>query len=145
MSAVELLHKRHLAEAAQLERLAFAEPWSEDALALLLTPPHFGIAALEDGALCSYGGVVVAADEGEITNIVTHPEKRRRGFAECVLREMLCESRRRGLVRLTLEVRVSNEGAQALYRKLGFADCGIRKGLYRFPREDGTVMQICLS
>ena len=41
---------------------------------------------------------------------------------------------------MTLEVRVSNSGAQALYRRFGFAPVGIRRGYYIETGEDAIVM-----
>lgn len=139
MSA-ERLTGEMLASVAEIERLCFAEPWEEQSLMLLLNEPNYGVAKIEQGKVCAYGGVVVAADEGEITNIATHPRCRRRGYAREILARMIEEARERGLCRLCLEVRESNEGAIALYESMDFRICGRRKALYRFPLEDGLVM-----
>ena len=47
---------------------------------------------------------------------------------------------RRGSRNLTLEVRVSNHGAQALYQQFGFKPAGIRKNYYQETNEDALVM-----
>ena len=41
---------------------------------------------------------------------------------------------------LSLEVRPSNTGAVALYRRLGFEEAGRRRDFYRDPREDGLIL-----
>ena len=41
---------------------------------------------------------------------------------------------------MTLEVRVTNRGAQELYRSFGFAPVGIRKNYYADDNEDAIVM-----
>jgi ribosomal-protein-alanine N-acetyltransferase len=46
----------------------------------------------------------------------------------------------RQCVNLTLEVRMSNSGAQALYQRFGFVPAGVRKGYYPETREDALVM-----
>ena len=46
----------------------------------------------------------------------------------------------RGATALTLEVRVSNRGAQELYRRYGFSSVGARKGYYQDNGEDALVM-----
>ena len=46
----------------------------------------------------------------------------------------------RGARNLTLEVRLSNEPAQALYRGFGFVPAGIRKGYYVETQEDALIM-----
>ena len=45
-----------------------------------------------------------------------------------------------GMERMTLEVRVSNRPAQSLYKRLGFAIAGIRKGYYADTGEDAMIM-----
>ena len=45
-----------------------------------------------------------------------------------------------GAENLTLEVRVSNEAAIALYRRCGFAPAGVRKNYYAEGKEDALVM-----
>jgi ribosomal-protein-alanine N-acetyltransferase len=46
----------------------------------------------------------------------------------------------RGCRNLTLEVRMSNSGAQALYQRFGFLPAGVRKGYYPETGEDALVM-----
>jgi ribosomal-protein-alanine N-acetyltransferase len=46
----------------------------------------------------------------------------------------------RGCANLTLEVRMSNSGAQALYQRFGFVPAGVRKGYYPETREDALIM-----
>jgi ribosomal-protein-alanine N-acetyltransferase len=46
----------------------------------------------------------------------------------------------RGAAEATLEVRVSNDVAQRLYRKHAFAQVGRRKGYYTDNREDALIM-----
>ncbi len=136
-----LLREDDLAALAEIESECFAEPWDEKSLAMLTRAPNFGVVACDDeGRIHAYVGVIGAGDEGEITNVATRVESRRRGYARATLERMESEAGERELARLILEVRVSNEGARALYGRMGFEECGIRKNLYRFPREDGVVM-----
>ena len=57
-----------------------------------------------------------------------------------LLRFALEKARQLGATKMTLEVRLSNHGAQNLYRKLGFQDRGIRKGYYADTNEDAIIM-----
>jgi ribosomal-protein-alanine N-acetyltransferase len=43
-------------------------------------------------------------------------------------------------VHASLEVRVSNTAARALYESLGFYEVAVRRGYYRDPEEDAFVM-----
>lgn len=141
---IERLHETHLESVAELERLCFSSPWSKDALHLLLRDGNCGTVALKGNTVVSYAGLVRALDEGEITNVATHPEHRGRGYAKQALLELIGMARAEGIVRITLEVRESNTPARALYTALGFRDCGIRKGFYSFPKENGVVMELSL-
>lgn len=136
-----ILEAAHLPAVAELETLCFGNPWSEQALSLLLEGGNFGIVALEEDTPCAYAGLIVAPDEGEITNVATHPSKRRMGYAKAVLLALTDEAARRGVRRITLEVRESNTAAKALYESLGFSLCGKRKHFYRFPREDALILE----
>ena len=134
------IKKEHLASIAALEACVFHAPWSEQSLALLTSETALGFVVMErDTALC-YGGMLTVLDEGQITNIATHPEHRRRGDAARVLEELLCVARERGLSEVTLEVRASNEAAIALYERYGFHVVGRRPRFYTHPVEDALVM-----
>ncbi len=131
----------HISEAAEIEKLCFSEPWSEGGLLLLTEDNAISFAAVEEnGTLASYAGMVTVLDEGEIVNVATHPDFRRRGYAREVLRRLIEEGEARGIKFMVLEVRESNLAAQALYASFGFAAVSIRKDFYRLPRENAIVM-----
>ena len=132
---------RHVRAAAEIERLCFSEPWIEDSLALPATGEYgCGMACEVDGVLVAYACMVSVLDEGEIVNVATHPDHRRRGYARAVLAALLERARQAGVVTLTLEVRESNLAAQALYESFGFRTVGKRKDFYSRPREDAIIM-----
>jgi ribosomal-protein-alanine N-acetyltransferase len=81
-----------------------------------------------------------AADEAEILNLAVVKESRRRGEGSALLEAALEEFRARGVSRVFLEVRDSNEPALAFYRKHGFSKMGRREGYYRDPFESAIVM-----
>jgi ribosomal-protein-alanine N-acetyltransferase len=81
-------------------------------------------------------------DEGAITNIVVHPGYRRRGVATALLYEVIGYAKKHNISRLTLEVRVSNHAAIALYESVGFEQEGIRPGFYDSPKEDAAIYSL---
>ena len=136
------LRREHLAPVARLEAVCFAEPWSEKSLELLLKHDNFALVAMEGDHLVGYCGVVTALDEGQITNVAVDPAARRRGIGRALMLAVMDEARRkrRGLISLSLEVRVSNEAAISLYTACGFRRVGERKNFYRFPTESAAIM-----
>jgi ribosomal-protein-alanine N-acetyltransferase len=93
------------------------------------TPPILGFA-----------GMWLAFDEAHITTIGVDPDCRGRGLGELLLVAMFDEAFRRHTNWLTLEVRVSNGPAQALYHKYGFREQGRRKRYYSDNNEDALIM-----
>jgi [ribosomal protein S18]-alanine N-acetyltransferase len=81
-----------------------------------------------------------AFDEAHVTTIAVDEPYRGRGLGEVLLATLFDEADRRGAVWMTLEVRVSNETAQALYRKWGFAVQGTRRRYYSDNNEDAHIM-----
>jgi ribosomal-protein-alanine N-acetyltransferase len=79
-------------------------------------------------------------DEAHITTFGVHPDHRRRGVGRRLLLELAEAALQLGSARMTLEVRVSNEPAQALYRSLGFAISGRRVAYYSDDGEDALIM-----
>ena len=130
-----------MCETAQLEKEIFSQPWSEqgflDALAM---EQNIFFVAEDDGEICGYIGMYQALDEGEITNVGVSPEKRNAGIGWKLMQAALDAAKEQGIERVVLEVRVSNASAIHLYEKCGFANCGIRKGFYDFPKEDAYIM-----
>lgn len=142
MKAIKV-EREHLAGIAQLEALCFSEPWSEKALELLLSDTAFGLVCVNDqGVPVSYVGLLTVLDEGQITNVATHPAYRRLGLASTLLDALALEASALSLKTLSLEVRESNLAAVRLYESHGFSVVGKRRGFYKDPREDALVM-IC--
>lgn len=132
--------REHLSAVAELERLCFSEPWSENALELLLTEAATGYVVLLEERVIAYGGMMTVPGEGQITNIAVHPEHRRKGCGRAVVDALLSEARAHGAEQVSLEVRESNRAAAALYERAGFFVAGRRKRFYRNPTEDAFVM-----
>jgi ribosomal-protein-alanine N-acetyltransferase len=90
--------------------------------------------------ICGYVGFWVMADEAHITTIAVSEELQRRGIGELLLLTVFNQARELYANVVTLEVRVSNIGAQNLYLKYGFQQVGVRKAYYTDNREDAYIM-----
>ena len=137
---VETLTAAHLGEVAELEKACFADPWSEKALELLISDGAYGVVCLVDGRVVAYGGILWAPDEGQITNIATHPDFRRMGYGRAIVESLIKYAKNNNLDSISLEVRESNRAAIELYSSLGFKIEGKRKDFYKKPTEAALVM-----
>lgn len=79
-------------------------------------------------------------EEVQICNFAIHPDFRKKGIGEAVIRSVIKAIQRDGGVYVFLEVRPSNLAARNLYKKLGFKILGTRKDYYQTPLEDALIM-----
>lgn len=135
------MQEQDIADVAALEAQIFSMPWSASGFAdTLHREDVIFLVACEQDELLGYVGVYCTADEGEITNVAVAPAARRRGIARELLTELKHQLADRGVSRIVLEVRTSNEPAIRLYEQMGFAVLGTRRNFYEKPTEDAYVM-----
>ncbi|MGC9962842.1 MAG: ribosomal protein S18-alanine N-acetyltransferase [Acidimicrobiales bacterium] len=136
------MKRRHLKDVVAIEQGIFPSPWSVSLYLSELTQPatRTYIVARADGEVIGYAGLMVAVGEGHVTTIGVSPHWQRRGIGRMLLMKLAQTAIERGAEALTLEVRVTNTGAQALYHEFGFAPAGIRKNYYAEVHEDAIVM-----
>ncbi|SDX60204.1 ribosomal protein S18-alanine N-acetyltransferase [Paenibacillus sp. CF384] len=125
-----------------IEQESFTSPWTEEAFVNELTNNHFARYMVMDyeGEVLGYGGMWTIMDEAHVTNVAVREPYRGRGLGEMLMVELQRAAVMFGSKRMTLEVRVSNEVAQRLYRKLGFEPSGVRPGYYSDNKEDALIM-----
>ena len=135
------MNERHITALAELERVCFSAPWSENALREELTNPHAVFLVAEDdaGAVLGYVGMHHILDEADVTNVAVFPASRRKGVARALMTAVETYGREQKLVRVTLEVRESNAPAIALYEGFGYRQDGRRKRFYTDPVEDALL------
>ena len=132
----------HVQQVAQLEKICFADPWSEMSIAHELESIwSFWLVAMDGDQLVGYVGSQSSIDEADIMNVAVNPGWRRQGVAESLINGLVAQLKDRGIHALMLEVRVTNEPAIALYEKLGFVEVGRRKNYYRNPKEDALILR----
>ena len=126
---------------AEIERLCFTTPWSEEAFASQLTSnPVFKVLTV-DGEIAGYAVIdTQILPESELFNIAVSPEYRGKGLSKLLMDSALEDARKRGAETVLLEVRASNAAAIGLYEKYGFVQNGVRKGYYSCPKEDAILM-----
>lgn len=138
---IRKMQEPDIAAVSALEAQIFSMPWSAGGFAdTIHREDVIFLVAYEQEELLGYVGIYCSVDEGEITNVAVAPAARRRGVARALLTELKRQLTDRGVLRIVLEVRVSNEPAIRLYEQMGFAILGTRKNFYEKPVEDAYIM-----
>ena len=139
---IQYMTEQTVPAVARLEAVCFPDPWSEASVAEELDNPlSLWLVAVENGEVIGYAGSQAVLDAADIMNVAVAPDHRRRGIARLLLLQLEEEMRQRDVASLSLEVRVSNLAAQALYAALGYQEVGRRPNYYRKPREDALILR----
>ncbi|MEI7026473.1 ribosomal protein S18-alanine N-acetyltransferase [Paenibacillus sp. y28] len=126
----------------EIENEAFATPWTENAFHNELTNNHFANYLIMEvgGEIAGYGGMWLIVDEAHVTNVAVRAPYRGHKLGYRLMHELQTTALYHGMLKMTLEVRVSNHIAQSLYRKMGFYPAGIRPQYYSDNNEDALIM-----
>jgi len=131
-----------LDEVVRLERNLFSDPWPAELFLQDIRGGESGFTVVGEwgGAIVCYGVSWQVRTEFHIANMAVRRESQNEGIGGWLLDEMLAEARNRRCRLATLEVRLSNERAIALYRSRNFREVAIRTGYYTDNGEDALVM-----
>ena len=143
-----------LGAVVQVERLAYAHPWSvgnfSDSLKSGYQAQLLTAGSGQATVLLGYFVAMKGVDEVHLLNITVAPPYQRQGWARIMLDALAIWARGQGARWLWLEVRVSNERAKAVYEQYGFNHVGLRRNYYPSSaagpnqREDALVMSFQL-
>lgn len=143
MLEIKRLGADHIDAICALEERCFSVPWSRESFMWAKDNENdYFIVAEENGTVVGYAGLCFVLPEGDIANVATAPEHRRRGIAAALVADIIDFAKKRGIKSLMLEVRASNAGAVALYEKFGFIKVAERKKYYSKPTEDADIMRL---
>lgn len=136
------MRRRHLKGVMAIERQVYPRPWSPNLFLSEMSELRnrtYLVAKMEKEVV-GYGGIMCYGEEAHVTTIAVDPEHHRRKIGTRLLFDLVQEAIRLGAQAVSLEVRVSNWGAQRLYSQFGFRPVGIRKNYYQETGEDAVVM-----
>ena len=133
-----------LAFVMEIEHLSFPQPWRLSTFIgeignYPISIP-FVIIHSPNERIMGYVILWFIQEEVQISNFAIHPDFRKKGVGEAVLRDILDKVTKEGAEVIFLEVRPSNHAARSLYEKLGFQILGIKKNYYLSPVEDALIM-----
>ena len=133
-----------LAEVLSIEDAIYSHPWTRGNFADSLRAGYQCWTWRDAGELLGYFVLLVAAGEGHLLNLSVAAARQRRGYGSALLAEAMRVARAHGALHLFLEVRPSNLGGKALYRRFGFRQVAVRPGYYpaHAGREDALVLTL---
>jgi ribosomal-protein-alanine N-acetyltransferase len=136
------LELHDLDQVLTIEKLQFNTPWTHRDFEHELTQNPFAqyLVSEEKGVVLAYLGLWFLGNHAQITNLATHPDHLRQGHAQALVHHALALATVQSLRNVNLEVRISNQAAQALYRKMGFQVEAVRKDYYPDTHEDALLM-----
>ncbi len=136
-----------LDEVMAIESGIYSHPWTRGNFADSLRAGYACRTWRLDGALVGYFVLMAAAGEAHLLNLSIAAPWQRNGQGSALLREAAALARRLGAANMFLEVRPSNLGAQALYRRFGFRKVAVRRDYYPAEkgREDALVLSLDLE
>ncbi|MGO8873656.1 MAG: ribosomal protein S18-alanine N-acetyltransferase [Acidimicrobiales bacterium] len=126
----------------RIEEAVFAQPWSHRLFVEELSQRRTRAyrAAWAGREIVGYAGQMFIDDESHVNNIAVDPRWQGRGLGAALLADLVRTGLSRGSRHLTLEVRVGNDPALALYARFGLAPVGVRPNYYPETGEDALVM-----
>jgi ribosomal-protein-alanine N-acetyltransferase len=136
--------RRHLRSVVRIEEEAYPRPWSATLFLSELaqrSSRRYTVGTIGP-IVVGYVGLMIVEDDGHITTLTVDPGWHHRGIGTVLLLDVARAATGLGVRHLTLEVRVGNDPAQALYRRFGFAPVGIRKNYYAETGEDAIIMWV---
>ena len=125
----------------RIEEATYPTPWTEGIFRdEMAAPGRLYLVAEANGEVVAYSGLMLVLPEAHVTSVTVDPQRRGSRIGTRLMLRICQEALRAGATSLTLEVRVSNRNAQALYQRFGMAPVGIRKRYYK--DEDALVMWV---
>jgi [ribosomal protein S18]-alanine N-acetyltransferase len=131
---------------AEIESASFPRPWTKRHFLDEIDSScgHPMVATTPDGTIAGFLCLKLVLDEGEILDVAVASSMRGRGIGRLLVAAALAESRERGAEVVSLEVRVGNDQAIALYERLNFREIGRRKRYYE-NGDDAILMEYTFS
>jgi ribosomal-protein-alanine N-acetyltransferase len=138
------MRRRHLRGVMAIERQVYPRPWSPNLFLSEMTESknRCYLVARIDREVVGYAGMICYGEEAHVTNIAVDPLHHRQKIATRLLHDLIVEGIQMGAEAVSLEVRVTNWGAQRLYGAFGFRPIGVRKNYYQEINEDAVIMWV---
>ena len=136
------MRRRHLRGVMAIERQVYPRPWSPNLFISEMAESRnrYYLVARIDREVVGYGGLICYGEEAHVTNVAVDPVHHRQKIATRLLHDLILGALDMGAEAVSLEVRVTNWGAQRLYGRFGFHPVGVRRNYYQEIGEDALIM-----
>ena len=144
---IEPMTAADLPSVLAIESESFTTPWTEANFRHEIegNPLAWNLVVRAEDRVVGFACTYIVAEELMINDLAVEASQRRRGVARALLRHLAAGARVRGCRRATLEVRLGNHPARALYEAFGFRVVGRRPGYYADTGEDALLLTCALS
>ncbi len=138
------MRRRHLKGILAIERQVYPRPWSPSLFLAEMSEQsnRTYLVARVGRDVVGYAGMICYGDEAHVTTIAVDPDQHRRKIGTRLLLDLIQAAVDMGARAVSLEVRVSNWGAQRMYGRFGFRPVGVRKNYYQETNEDALIMWV---
>lgn len=148
MIRLEIGRRRHIADVLEIERKGYQglTPWGYSALESDMVRSNRSLYLVFYDKLnpIAFLGARLEGSDIHITNIAVIPEWQDQGIGRLLIQLLIEVAKEEQVASLSLEVRVSNEKAQGLYRKMGFQALRVKKNYYHGDGEDALDMHLLI-
>ena len=144
---IRQMERSDLDAVQRIEQQVYPFPWSNQIFIDSMEAGSLLVVMERQQQVIGYAVQSTAVGETQLLNIVIAPQEQGRGLGRVLLQWLIEQARKESSEMLFLEVRLSNQGAQALYEGMGFNEIGMRKGYYRVQggkREDALIYALQL-
>src|SRR5947208_11298969 len=138
------MRRRHLRGVMAIERQVYPRPWSPNLFVVEMTETtnRCYLVARSERTVVGYAGLICYGEEAHVTNVAVDPKQHRHKIATRLMHDLLVNAIDMGAEAVSLEVRITNWGAQRLYGRFGFRPAGVRKNYYQELQEDALIMWV---
>lgn len=141
---LRLMGPADVPEVMAVERASYSAGWPATAFERELTQNamarYLVLRSSLPGPVVGFGGLWLMVDEAHIVTVAIIPSQRRRSLGSIIVYGLMSLAIDQQMALATLEVRVSNQAARALYAMYGFYEVGLRKRYYSDNHEDAVIM-----
>ena len=143
---INFYNQEDLDEIVKIENKSHLTPWTKKNFTDADNANNLFKVLKSESNIIGYYIALFAAEECQLLNITVRLELKKKGFGQLMLKNLVEECRKKNIINIFLEVRLSNSSAIRLYEKNGFNEIGIRRNYYKIldGREDAIMMGLVL-